>query len=259
MHLQTHVKIEINKKHNHRNVSLSSHHYGAEINFPESPSLTQNKRPPLTASPAEVIARALQGGHKKNAPRDPVTIITQSVEKAQAPTPPNNDTEFWPVWMAHQDYLKAHALRFAGGNKSDAEDALSEAMLKAANAFNKTFIHNQRSWLLRLVHNACMDNHRNYRRQNRLSQEVGENDCYTAPAITILPERSPEEHLMALQQMNTLKQAFKSLPDDLASPLILHMDERPDDEIANTFHVTKEVIRKRRQMARALLRRNMKF
>jgi RNA polymerase sigma factor (sigma-70 family) len=212
------------------------------------------KRP----SPAAVIAAALEGPHP-HPPADPVAIIAQAVKPVPQAGAEICETAFWDIWLAHRDYLRAHALRFSGGNLSDAEDALSDAMLKAANAFAKTVIHNQRGWLLRLVHNACMDHHRNYRRQSRLAKDIGDVDAISAPAIAIQPERSPEDLLVAMQEIGSLKQALGALPRFLAEPLLLHLDDRSDAEIAVDLNVTKEVVRKRRQMARALLRRNAGF
>jgi RNA polymerase sigma factor (sigma-70 family) len=226
----------------------------------EAPSTTgkrksraRTKRP----SPVAVIARALNG--YSHPTTDPVTIIARAIEPSPQSGAERREPVFWDIWLAHRNYLRAHALRFSGGNLSDAEDAMSEAMLKAANAFNKTIIHNQRGWLLRLVHNACMDHHRNNRRQRRLATDIGDDDAQSAPAFAIQPERSPEELLVAMQQIGGLERALDALPKFLAEPLMLHLDERSDAEIAETLNLSREVVRKRRQMARALLRQSVNF
>jgi RNA polymerase sigma factor (sigma-70 family) len=233
---------------------------GGEVASGEEAAKPKTRQRMKRPSPVTVIARALDGANARpRLPRNPVSIIAQTIER-----PPDADAQiceqtFWDIWLAHRDYLRAHALRFSGGNLSDAEDALSDAMLKAANAFAKTAIHNQRGWLLRLVHNACMDHHRSNRRQSRLAKDIGDVDAQSAPAIAIQPERSPEELLVAMQQIGNLKRALSELPKFLSEPLMLHLDDRSDAEIAVDLNVTKEVVRKRRQMARALLRRNASF
>jgi RNA polymerase sigma factor (sigma-70 family) len=209
------------------------------------------KRP----SPAAVIARAMNG----SPPAGAVAIIAQALDRAPSGGVATGEAAFWDIWLTHRDYLRAHALRFSGGNLTDAEDALSDAMLKGANAFAKTAIRNQRGWLLRLVHNACMDYHRNNRRQNRLAKDIGDSEAQSAPAIAIQPERSPEELLAAMQEIGDLEQALCALPKFLAEPLMLHLDDLSDAEIACSLNVTKEVVRKRRQMARALLRRSTNY
>ncbi|MGD0190325.1 MAG: sigma-70 family RNA polymerase sigma factor [Rhizomicrobium sp.] len=165
--------------------------------------------------------------------------------------------DFWRIWLQHKDYLRARSLRFSSGNTADAEDALSEAMLKAAQSFQSSIVQNHRAWLLRLVHNACMDRHRSNRRLNRLAKDITEADAVTAPAVAIQPDRSPEELLQAFEQIGSLKRAMNALPAFLADPLLRYLDEQSDTEIAGSLKVTKEVVRKRRQIARALLRRQM--
>jgi len=212
------------------------------------------RKAPVAPSPAMVIARVLD-------PRRPPATPVQALERALA-RPRNeeafSDEEiFWRVWLQHRSYLRAHALRFSSGNMADAEDALSEAMLKAAQTFSASAIRNHRAWLVRLVHNACMDRHRSNRRQSRLAKDITDADAQSAPAVAIQPDRSPEDLLAAIQQIGDLQRALTALPDFLAEPLMLYLDEHSDAEIASHLNVTREVVRKRRQIARALLRRSM--
>jgi RNA polymerase sigma factor (sigma-70 family) len=167
------------------------------------------------------------------------------------------DSQFWQVWLVHRDYLHRYSLRFSNGNAADAEDALSEAMLKAAAAFEASVVRNERAWLLRLVHNACMDRHRGRRRQHRIVEEAGHEDSGLFSVVAPQPDRSPEELLSAVQLVDELKEALAALPHSLGEPLLLYLEERSDAEIAAKLNVTKEVIRKRRQMARDWLRRRL--
>ena len=165
-------------------------------------------------------------------------------------TSASTDAEFWPIWLTHRDYLFRYSLRFSSGNAADAEDALSEATLKAAHAFPQAEIRSHRAWLLRLVYNACMDRHRMKDRQNRLMSEIADDDGQSIPAIVPKPNRSPDELLDALELVAGLRDAMLALPVSLAEPLLLYLDELPDADIAASLNVTKEVVRKRRQMAR---------
>jgi RNA polymerase sigma factor (sigma-70 family) len=176
-------------------------------------------------------------------------------QPAAEPTQPRAKPDFWEIWLSHEQYLRTHSLRFASGNRADAEDALSEAMLKAAQIFGNDTIRNERAWLLRLVHNACMDRHRDKRRINRFEKVISEIESSSAPAIAAPPERSPEELLSALEEFDILRKAMDALPASLADPLLRYLDEQSDAQIAESLHVTKEVIRKRRQIARDILRR----
>jgi RNA polymerase sigma factor (sigma-70 family) len=203
-------------------------------------------------SPAMVIARAL-GGFAQPRPAP----LPQQPAGSDSRRKERDDGSVWPVWLEHRSYLRAHALRFSSGNVADAEDALSEAMVKAAQTFQAATIRNQRAWLLRLVHNACMDRHRSNRRQSRLAKDITDADVQSAPAVAIQPDRSPEELLAALEQMTDLQRGLDELPDFLSRPLLLYLDDLSDAEIAGSLNVTREVVRKRRQIARQLLRRHM--
>ncbi|MFC1673595.1 RNA polymerase sigma factor [Pseudomonadota bacterium] len=97
---------------------------------------------------------------------------------------------FWDVWIEHHDYLFKQSMRFMSGNMADAEDALSQAMLKGSQHFDAATIRNERAWLTRLVHNACMDQHRSRKRQYRLSEEINGDDPEDAPNITPQPTRT---------------------------------------------------------------------
>ncbi|HXW40599.1 MAG TPA: sigma-70 family RNA polymerase sigma factor [Xanthobacteraceae bacterium] len=167
------------------------------------------------------------------------------------------DAAFWPVWLSHRDYLYRYSLRFSNGNTADAEDAMGEAMLKAVQAFTHAEIRNHRAWLLRLVHNACMDRYRSKERQNRLMSDMANDDGQSVPAVAPKRNRSPEELLGAVQLITCLQDAMMTLPRSLAEPLLLYLDDLSDADIAASLNVTKEVIRKRRQMARDWLRRRM--
>lgn len=183
----------------------------------------------------------------------PASSDKQKVAEARATA----DAAFWPIWLAHRDYLYRYSLRFSSGNTADAEDAMGEAMLKAVQAFPRAEIRNHRAWLLRLVHNACMDRYRVKERQNRLTGDIAHDDGQSVPAIVPKPNRSPEDLLGALQLITCLQEAMMTLPRSLAEPLLLYLDDLSDADIAASLNVTKEVIRKRRQMARDWLRRKM--
>lgn len=225
---------------------------GVEPDRPPATPRLKRKRAKLT--PAAVIAQSI-------GPRaDPLQLMVRALGGRHGRPPearPSADQQFWHVWMAHRDYLQRFSLRFSNGNAADAEDALSDAMLKAAAAFETTVVRNERAWLLRLVYNACMDRHRGHRRQHRIVEEIGRDDCGLFPIVTPQRGRSPEELLSAIQLVSGLKQALEALPRSLAEPLLLYLEEWPDAAIAARLNVTPVVVRKRRQMARAWLRRHL--
>ena len=69
---------------------------------------------------------------------------------------------FWRQWQQYRDYLYRCCIKWMGGNPTDAEDALSRAMLKAWEKVQKYAgeIANFKGWLTTLTHNLCVDIHR---------------------------------------------------------------------------------------------------
>ena len=134
---------------------------------------------------ASVIAHSLDAAQRQQ--RELLGMLERSARPKPPPAREEADGVFWPVWLEHRSYLRGHALRFSGGNMADAEDALSEAMLKAVQNFSPAKIRNHRSWLLRLVHNACMDRHRGNSRRQRVARELRAAGRRAAPRPDALP------------------------------------------------------------------------
>jgi len=65
---------------------------------------------------------------------------------------------FWSQWQEHQHYLYRCCLKYLG-NPTDAQDALSEAMLKAWDKISTTAqpIQNIKAWLVKLTSHYCID------------------------------------------------------------------------------------------------------
>lgn len=68
-------------------------------------------------------------------------------------------SNFWQQWQQYQDYLYRCCVKWMGGNTTDAEDALSRAMLKAWEKVQKFAgeIANFKAWLTTLTRNLCVD------------------------------------------------------------------------------------------------------
>lgn len=65
---------------------------------------------------------------------------------------------FWSQWQEHRDYLYRCCLKYLG-NSTDAQDALSEAMLKAWDKIRTTAqpIQNIKAWLVKLTYHHYID------------------------------------------------------------------------------------------------------
>jgi RNA polymerase sigma factor (sigma-70 family) len=86
---------------------------------------------------------------------------------------PAGDAGFWELWERHQQTFFQKCLQLMGGDRDEAQDALSEAMLHAREKFSRfaPAIHHFKAWALRLTENLCIDGLR--RRKNQVKWDVG--------------------------------------------------------------------------------------
>ncbi|SMF09918.1 RNA polymerase sigma factor, sigma-70 family [Tistlia consotensis] len=166
---------------------------------------------------------------------------------------------FWDVWLEHREHLRRQSLRLMSGNRADAEDALSAAMLKASQKFDDyaDSIINERAWLTRLLHNACMDVYRGHKRQARWVPDaaLGEEPADPLPQIAAENERSPEEIAVGRETLQQLEEQIRALPPNLRLPFVMRfLQNRSYEEIAGRLELTNCAVRKRIQLARERLR-----
>ncbi|WP_161794593.1 RNA polymerase sigma factor [Thalassospira sp. HJ] len=245
-------------------------------------------------SPEDIIAGAL--GSPGTTPTDPLDILRGLVPGADSPalrqpvpqapvtpqtpstpaegqTPPAQSTpqsppqenadlgpaapNFWPLWIDQQDTLLKQCLKLMSGNMDDAQDALSEAMVKASTKFEDSMdeIRNHRAWLSRIVHNACIDLHRQNRRKAEYREEThGAADTPASP-ITAPVTPSPEESYLAGEKLDQLETALLAMQEKLRKPLLMRcVQDRTYDEIASALGLSNCAVRKRVQLAREHLR-----
>jgi len=257
---------------------------GAQSDGECPPIKRKKRRLVLVPDPAGIIARSLDAGRpmKTMVPTgaiDPAAIIARALDRPDWRRPPTlvprqpvpapvkvaaqsssrnegSDGRFWAVWLEHSDYLRRQSLRMTG-NRFDAEDALSTAMLRAARVFSRIEIRNHRAWLFRVLHNVCMDQHRHHQRQPLYAEPIGDELQQPAALDGREAERSPEDRLADTQLVQALERALAGLPMSLVEPLLLYLDDKSDAEIADSLEVTREVVRKRRQIARDRLRQQI--
>ncbi|MCT7965687.1 sigma-70 family RNA polymerase sigma factor [Laspinema sp. D1] len=88
--------------------------------------------------------------------------MTSAVERLTHSICPNperqQDAAFWQQWICYQDELYRDCLQYLR-NPTEAEDLLSQAMLKAWKQVTTraTAIQNFRAWVKQLTKNLCLD------------------------------------------------------------------------------------------------------
>jgi RNA polymerase sigma factor (sigma-70 family) len=138
-----------------------------------------------------------------------------------------------------------------GGHQAEAEDALSLVMMKAREnlAASAGKIINLEAWLHRLAKNLCIDVRREQLRRARTAESW---------KLTTLVEAKPDQPLWPLERESEIQQQIAALPFPLRQPFVLHViREIPVKAVAVQLGLTPLNVRKRLQLARARLRRDL--
>ncbi|MGK3965424.1 RNA polymerase sigma factor [Sorangium sp. So ce118] len=158
------------------------------------------------------------------------------------------------LWRKEQRYLYALCLRYMG-SVEEAEDALSRAALKVVELPPEDWhaILNYRAWLTRLVQNLCLDFLReqdSYRRV--LARSAGTEAASTYSA------RTPEQENIGRELLSEIRRAIDTLPPRLRQPCRLRfLEEMAYEDIAAQLQISNDTVRKRIQLARALLQEKL--
>jgi RNA polymerase sigma-70 factor (ECF subfamily) len=147
-----------------------------------------------------------------------------------------------------------------GGNPTDAEDALSRAMLKAWEKVQKigVEIDNFKSWLSTLTHNLCVDIHRE---RSRGANRVEDIELYASSVEQELVslEDTPESAMESGEKRIVICRAIDNLPSRLRETFILHFyRELSYQEIAQQQEISYQNVCKRISQARGILREELR-
>lgn len=145
------------------------------------------------------------------------------------------------------------------GNRADAEDALSQAMLHACEQWPAYAqqVSNPKAWLAQLARNVCTDLHRKRQRSNRLLTRLqGIIETTWTPSSGI--ESEANEDGLVHDEKNGEGEILQRLPVALRQAFELRiLRQMPYDRIAHRLGVSPVNVRKRIQLARALLRQHL--
>ncbi|MEG3936041.1 MULTISPECIES: sigma-70 family RNA polymerase sigma factor [unclassified Microcoleus] len=167
---------------------------------------------------------------------------------------------FWQQWQQYQDYLHRCCIKWMGGNLTDAEDALSRAMLKAWGKVQKFAgkINNFKAWLTTLTRNLCVDI---YRERSRGANRVEDIEGYASfeEDGLLRSEDTPEIALETGEKRMVIRRAIDNLPPRLRETFILHFyQELSYPEIAQQQEISYPNVCKRISQARKILREELR-
>lgn len=168
---------------------------------------------------------------------------------------------FWQQWQQYQDYLYRCCIKWMGGNPTDAEDALSRAMLKAWEKVQKYAtgeISNFKAWLTTLTRNLCVDIYRERSRgANRVEDIEGYASCEEQGLVR--SEDTPYCAMETDEKRIVIRRAIDNLPIRLRETFILYFyEELSYPEIAQRQGISYQNVCKRISQARKILREELR-
>ena len=165
------------------------------------------------------------------------------------------DLLFWQEYQKHQDYLYRCCVKWMGGNSTNAEDALSMAMLKAREKIqqcSKT-IENFKAWLATLTYNLCMDL---LKKSTRYNQKVEALDLVMSRADGSTQGGDPFLVAVYEELEDFCRLAIDDLPKRLRETFVLFYHKQYSyKEIATELKISESNLRKRISQGRAILRK----
>ena len=163
------------------------------------------------------------------------------------------DSLFWQEWRKHQDYLYSCCVKWMGGNSTNAEDALSMAMLKAREKIQQCVktIQDFKAWLVKLTYNLCMDL---LKESARYNQGVEDLDLVISGADGSTQGGDPF-FVVAYEELEDFcNLAIDDLPKRLRETFVLlYQKEFSSQEIAAELNISDSNVRKRISRGRAIL------
>lgn len=167
-----------------------------------------------------------------------------------------NLTAFNELVLAYQDQVYNLAYRIMG-DPASASDATQEAFISAyqnIDGFRGKYPSSFKSWLMRIVSNACYDELRRRKRQPTTSIEDFEIDEEANPAL-VSDVEGPEEHAEREAMARVIEAGIQGLPPDQRVTLVLaDVQGFSYEEVAEATDVPLGTVKSRLARARAKLR-----
>lgn len=166
------------------------------------------------------------------------------------------DPDFWDLWENDRPLFFSKCLKLMNGDVSEAEDALSAAMLKAWDRMirYRDSIQNFKGWALRLTENVCLDLLRRHRRLISYG-EIPEHLVHGEHDRGHLFLESTEQYHSREVLIEGIFESVRVLPRRLREPALLRfLFFASYRDIASHLHIKEENARKRVQEVRAELK-----
>ena len=166
---------------------------------------------------------------------------------------------FWQLWELYRDYLDYRCRVWMGKNYFDVKDVMSQAALKAWEKLPNYArdITNLKGWLNRLVHNLCIDIHRQHACRAVGVENIDDIRLIHQERETCHSDR-PDSALLEQELKLYLRHCIVTLPLRLREPLILrYYQEMSCADIARRLSISQNNVSKRLQQAKQILKKQL--
>lgn len=171
----------------------------------------------------------------------------------------DKNSVFWQEWQTYQAHLYRCCLKWMNSNAIDAEEVLSQGMLKAWNEWQNSGskIKYPKAWLTRIIHNICMDIHRKSRREALAIENIDDIKFEDYPAFASRVG-FPELNILDRELRAYMHHEIESLPPKLRDSFVLYYcKDKSYKDIAKLFICSEENVRKCVRKARRILQRHL--
>ena len=161
--------------------------------------------------------------------------------------------------LRYQNLLFGIALRLLG-DADAAADAVQEALISTFRRFHTFRGDSLRSWLARVVVNACYDELRRKRRQHSipLEQVNAEGDEFETSYWLVDPQADPEVQYEAAELESAIQKSLEKLPEIYRLILILvDIEGMSYEEAALAAHVPVGTVKSRLARARVQVQKSL--
>ncbi|MBO0350875.1 sigma-70 family RNA polymerase sigma factor [Phormidium pseudopriestleyi FRX01] len=150
--------------------------------------------------------------------------IPQATVFGEENQPEQIGSAFWQLWLQYRDELYRYCVKWMG-NPTEAEDALSLAMLKAWQKVQTgaDAIKDFKAWIKQLTKNLCMDLHRQRKKQEVKVlniEAIGPEDDWADE------DKNPLETVTEDELNKFFADAIDQLPPKLREAFILYGEQK---------------------------------
>lgn len=174
-------------------------------------------------------------------------------EKLIAQAQQGDVTAYNRLVLHYQDIVYNVALRIMK-DPGSAEDATQEAFISAYHALRRFRGGSFKSWLLRIVTNACYDELRRRKRRPQSSLDAITEEI-ESPSFMADDSAGPEEQQQQVELIDAVERCLEELPDEQRIAAVLcDVEGRDYKEIAEIMSTSLGTVKSRISRARSKLR-----